>query len=238
MPLYGLSVIKPYFGVPSGAYNWFNLINVLRKDMPITVDDVLPTQADKDLYELTGYYGGRNWKAKYVDTVAHELSQVQDKVYAYYFKWGGLGSGPSPFDFIYGAGHAAEIPFFFGADQGLFGYPFVHENEGGRKDLQKAMMAYLSRFAHTGNPNALCKCPAWLRGRSHSSCLPRWKEWSNHPGAPKSIVFDADFDRAQIEMMNEELTVEGVTAELDEEIKDLSDKEKAAARFFQFSKPW
>ena len=88
-----------------------------------------------------------------MDTVAHELAKVQDDVYAYLFKWGGIGSGPSPFDFIYGAGHAAEIPFFFGADQGLFGYPFVPANEAGRKDLQHAMMEYLANFAWTGNPN-------------------------------------------------------------------------------------
>jgi para-nitrobenzyl esterase len=240
MPLYGAS-FKP-LGVPSGSYSWFNLINVLRQDMPITVDNVLPTQADKDLYELTGYYGSRNWKAKFVDTVAHELAQVQNDVYAYYFKWGGIGSGPSPFDFIYGAGHAAEIPFFFGDDKGLFGYPFVSANEVGRKDLQKAMMAYLSRFARTGNPNARSSCSPREEERSdvrsHDSCLPKWKKWSNAQGAPKAIVFDANFDQAHIAMMTEELTVQGVTAELNASISGLSPSAQFVARFFQFSVPW
>ena len=198
--------------MPSGPYTWFNLINVLRKDLPITVDDVLPTQHDKDIYELTGYYGSQNWKAKFVDTVAHELAKVQDDVYAYLFKWGGIGSGPSPFDFIYGAGHASEIAFFFGGDQGLFGYPFVPANEAGRKDLQHAMMEYLANFAYTGNPNDDFSFHTQWKKWSHSSRLPKWKEWSNHPGAPKAIVFDADLDHAQIKMMNEELTIEGVTA--------------------------
>jgi len=238
MPLYG-PAIKP-LGVPSGSYTWFNLINVLRKDLPLTVNDVLPTQRDKDIYELTGYYGSRNWKAKFVDTVAHELAKVQDDVYAYQFNWGGIGSGPSPFDFIYGAGHAAEIYFFFGADQGLFGYPFVPANEAGRKDLQDAMMRYLSRFARTGNPNALSSCPPWMEGSSHAMCLPKWKKWSNVPGAPKAIVFDADFNRARITMMNEELTVEGVTADFEAAMTSMGlyPWEKAAARIFQFSKPW
>ena len=238
MPLYGLA-IKP-LGVPSGSYTWFNLINVLRKDMPITVNDVLPTQHDRDIYELTGYYGSQNWKAKFVDTVAHELAKVQDDVYAYLFKWGGIGSGPSPFDFIYGAGHAAEIFFFFGADQGLFGYPFVPANEAGRKDLQHAMMEYLKHFAWTGNPNHYFPCPPWLEKWSHFTCLPRWKEWSNDPGAPKAIFFDADFDRAHIAMMNEELTIEGVTTAFEAAMtnKNLTALEKAAARIFQFSKPW
>ena len=182
MPLY-YAYVKP-LGVPSGPYTWFNLINVLRKDLPITIDDVLPTQHDKDIYELTGYYGSQNWKAKFVDTVAHELVKVQDDVYAYLFKWGGIGSGPSPFDFIYGAGHASEIAFFFGGDQGLFGYPFVPANEAGRKDLQHAMMEYLANFAWTGKPERrLFIFHRQWKKWSHSSRLPKWKEWSNHHGS-------------------------------------------------------
>jgi para-nitrobenzyl esterase len=238
MPLYA-AYVKP-LGVPSGSYTWFNLINVLRGDMPITLDDVLPLQRDKDIYELTGFYGSQNWKAKYVDTVAHQLANVQDDVYAYLFKWGGIGSGPSPFDFIYGAGHAAEIFFFFGGDQGLFGYPFVPENEAGRKQLQYAMMKYLANFAWTGNPNHSFSHHHGWKKRPHWSYLPKWKEWSNTPGAPKAIVFDADFDQAHITMMSEELTIEGVTAAFEAamDAKNLTAAEKIAARIFQFSKPW
>jgi para-nitrobenzyl esterase len=239
MPLYGLAV-KP-LGVPSSPdYTWFNLINVLRGDMPITLNNVLPLPHDKDIYELTGYYGSQNWKAKYVDTVAHELAKVQNDVYAYLFKWGGIGSGPSPFDFIYGAGHAAEIPFFFGGDQGLFGYPFVPANEAGRKQLQQAMMKYLANFAWTGNPNRDFSHHPKCKKRARFSFLPKWKEWSNTEGAPKAIVFDADFDQAHITMMNDELTIEGVTASFEDAMTSmgLNPYEKAAARIFQFSSPW
>jgi para-nitrobenzyl esterase len=251
MPLY-YSAVKPV-GVPSGSHTWFDLIHVLRKDTTplLTVDDVLPTPFDKDLYEKTGYFGSRNWKAKHVDTVAHELAKVQDNVYAYLFKWGGIGSGPDPFDFIYGAGHAAEIPFFFGGDQGLFGYPFVAANEAGRKDLQHAMMEYLANFAWRGNPNSFFPCPPWLEKWFHFTCLPRWKEWSNASGAPKAIVFDADLDRAHITMMTEELTIDGVTAELNAWVNSqdnttlqppLGWTQKQQASYttgvFQFSKPW
>ncbi len=247
MPLYG-PAIKP-LGVPSGPYNWFNLIDVLKGNLkplpppnntPFTLDDVLPTPHDKEVYELTGYYGSRNWKAKFVDTVAHELAKVQKDLYAYQFNWGGIGSGPSPFNFIYGAGHASEIPFFFGGDEGLFGYGFVPANEAGRKDLQDAMMRYLSRFARTGNPNTLSSCPPWMEGQTHAMCLPKWEKWSNVPGAPKAIVFDADFDHAHITMMNEELTVEGVTTAFEAAMTaaGFSPFEKAAARVFQFSSPW
>jgi para-nitrobenzyl esterase len=235
MPLYGPTV-KALFKQPSGTYSWFNLIDVLKGKY--TLNDVLPLQSDKDLYELTGYYGSRNWKAKYVDTVAHELVKVQDDVYAYLFKWGGIGSGPSPFDFIYGAGHASEIDFFFGGDKGLFGYPFVSANEAGRKDLQHAMMEYLKRFAWAGNPNYYFPCSPWSWNRFHFTRLPMWQEWSNKAGAPKAIVFNADFNHAQIGMMNEELTVEGVTAELNTAISKLSAGAQATALLFQFSKPW
>jgi para-nitrobenzyl esterase len=237
MPLYGPTV-KALFGQPSSAsaYGWFNLIGVLKGTY--TLNDVLPLPSDKDLYELTGYYGSRNWKAKFVDTVAHELAKVQDDVYAYLFKWGGIGSGPSPFDFIYGAGHASEIDFFFGGDKGLFGYPFVPANEAGRKDLQHAMMEYLKHFAWTGNPNHYFPCSRWFEKWSHFTYLPKWKEWSNKPGAPKAIVFDADFHHAQIGMMTEELTVEGVTAELNAAISGLSQGAKGTALLFQFSNPW
>jgi para-nitrobenzyl esterase len=243
MPLYGPAV-KP-LGIPSGLYNWFNLQDVLNGNSKpgggvFTLDDVLPTPHDKDVYELIGYYGSRNWRAKYVDTVAHELAKVQDDVYAYFFKWGGIGSGPSPYDFIYGACHAAEIPFFFGSDHGLFGFPFVPANEAGRKQLQYVMMEYLANFAWTGNPNHdFSSHPRWGKW-PHSPYLPKWKEWSNVPGAPKAIVFDADFHHAHIAMMNEELTIEGVTAALEAAMTSagLSPYEKIVARNFQFSPPW
>jgi len=223
MPLYGPTV-KSYFAVPSSTYSWFNLIDVLKGNL--TLDAVLPTQADRDLYEIAGKYGSRNWRAKFVDTLANELAQVQDNVYAYLFKWGGIGSGPSPFDFIYGAGHAMEIPFFFGEDQDLFGYSFTPQNETGRKDLQAAMMEYLAQFVRTDNPNPL------------GSNLPLWEEWSNGAGAPKAIVFDADPQQKQIAMTSEELTVQGVTAELLGAINPLPPNAKAAALFFQWQAPW
>jgi hypothetical protein len=42
---------------------------------------------------------------------------------------------------------------------------------------------------------------------------PKWLQWSNAPGGPKSIVFDADFNHAKISMMNEEVTFASAEAE-------------------------
>jgi para-nitrobenzyl esterase len=213
MPLYG-----PAFGLP-----WYNLILVL-DGIILSVDDVLPTQLDKDLYEVTGYYGSRNWRAKFVDERARALKEQQERVYGYQFNWGGLGSGPSPVDFIYGAGHAMEIAFFFGSDTSLWGYGFSPGNDTyGRVDLQEAMMAYLANFAKTGNPNG--------------AGLPVWQKWSNREGRPKVMVFDANFDEALLGMSDEEVRFEDVTEELAAEIADWPASYQFVANYFQWQQP-
>ena len=203
MPLYGHA-----FGLLSG---WYLRFGVLDDGWPL--DSVLPTDFDKTLYEVTGYYGSRNWRAKFVDERARALRDQQKHVFAYYFKWGGnsdIGSGPAPFDFIYGAGHAMEINFFFGADTSMWGYSFSPGNDfEGRMDLSDAMMEYMANFARTGKP------------KGHH--LPKWKEWSNKEGKDKAIVFDADFDDPLIDMSGEEVTFDGVKAELDAELATWDD---------------
>ncbi len=215
MPLYG-SVVKLY-GAPSTlpTYSWSDLFTSVRNNNTPKFEDILKTPFDWDLYDKSGYFGTLQWKAKNVDSIANELAKVQDDVYAYLFKWGGIGSGPYPFDHIYGAGHAAEIAFFgIGSGPGLFNLPFVPENERGREELQNAMMRYLSNFARTGDPNYPFFFPPWGKWWwSHHSRLPIWKQWSNTPGDPKAIVFDADFNHAKIAMMNEEVTFAGAEAE-------------------------
>jgi len=204
MPLYG-----PALGLP-----WFNLMLVL-EGIISSVDLVLPTQFDKDLYEVTGYYGSRNWRAKFVDERAQALREQQRRVYAYQFNWGGPGSGPSPYDFIYGACHATEIPFFFGSDTSLWGYAFSPGNDTeGRVELRDAMMKYVANFARSGNPN----------GRG----LPVWRGWSNREGGPKVILFDADFDKAQLSMSDEEVSIVDEQGKLAAEIASWDPANQAA----------
>lgn len=198
MPLYGGALKGATGTIPSAAgKSWLDLLDVAFAETQ-TLDEVLPTQRDKDTYEITGYNGGRAWRAKYVDQLARLITQHQPDTYAYDFRWG-TQSGPSPFNFIYGAGHAAEISFFHGTGEGLFSLPFTEQNRPGREALQNAMMDYLADFARDGNPN----------GQFSASEL-AWQPWSNTAGADKVIVFDATDTATDISMSNEELTLDSV----------------------------
>ena len=244
--------IVALYGAPSTlpAHNWFDLFTSVRNNNTPKYEDILKTPFDQDLYDKAGYFGTLQWKAKNVDSIAHELSQVQHKVYAYHFKWGGIGSGPYPFDHIYAAGHASEIAFFgIGADQGLFNLPFVPANKNGREELKRAMMAYLANFARTGNPNSGNRDDGDDGGEEHGdhghgSAHPlKWEQWSNASGAPKAIVFDADFDHAKIEMqMTDELTFAIAEAQRQAWVAAQTPANRTLAdnvtKLFLFQPPW
>ena len=232
--------IVALYGAPSTlpTYSWFDLFTSVRNNNTPKYEDILKTPFDQDLYDKAGYFGTLQWKAKNVDSLAHEFSQVQDKVYAYFFKWGGVGSGPYPFDHIYAAGHAAEIAFFgIGADQGLFNLPFVPANQKGRDELKGAMMAYLSNFARTGNPNSGDSQHAFPAHRT------KWEQWINASGGPKAIVFDADLDHAKIDMqMTDELTFAIAEAQRQAWVAAQAPANRTLAdnvtKLFLFQPPW
>jgi len=189
----------------SSGKNWFNCFNVMGVlDPPMALSDVFATDSDKAFYEACGKYPSLCWKASMVDTIARALKQNQDDVYCYWFKWNAVGSDTPGYDFIYGAGHATDIPFFLGWDRDTFNLKsFSATNKAGRVALQAAMMDYLGQFAATGDPN------------KKGSNLPVWEKWSNTAGGPKCITFNADFNKAIIAMMDKEVIKADVLAELD-----------------------
>jgi para-nitrobenzyl esterase len=155
------------------------------------------------LYEDCGYYGSLEWKAVMVDSLASSINTYQNDVYCYHFMWGGVsdpGDGsdlPTDLAFLYGAGHATDIPFFFGWDIDVYDLGlFNSTNYGGRVALQQAMMSYLAQFAASGNPNG--------------SGPTTWQPWSNASGASKYISFDATLTDTHISMMTDEYTKAGL----------------------------
>jgi len=87
------------------------------------------------------------------DNVLTTLKSQQNEVWYYRFDW---DEEPAPFNDIYGAAHAFDLPFLFGN----FGPSLFSNianstaNRPGRLALSQAMMASLGAFARSGDPNA------------------------------------------------------------------------------------
>ncbi|MFT4194902.1 carboxylesterase/lipase family protein [Ottowia sp.] len=93
------------------------------------------------------------------------------QVWSYRFDW---RREPAPWNDIYGAAHAFDLPFLFGNfGPSLYANVVVSAaNQPGRLALSDAMMSALAAFARTGNPNDPALGTAW----------PNW---------PRKLVFDA-----------------------------------------------
>jgi para-nitrobenzyl esterase len=169
-----------------------------------------------ELSEAVARYGSMRWKATGVDGIARRVRGRGDAapVYVYEFAWGApdaKGESPMPGSWgrRLGAFHSLEIPFFLGhdtVDAVLHLALFTAGNRPGRKALSSAMMDYVASFIRTGDPNR------------PGSGLPQWSPWSNEPGAPKGIVFDADRRAPRIGASNAEVTVDGVFAAIDRDL--------------------
>ena len=93
-----------------------------------------------------------------------------DRLYYYQFGW---NQQPAPFDTVYGAVHALDLPFVFHTfDDGVFSYSFSRRNEPGRLALSDLMIDSIRAFVRTGSPQ-------------HAGLGARWSQW------PRSMVFDA-----------------------------------------------
>ncbi|WP_460400555.1 carboxylesterase/lipase family protein [Actinophytocola sediminis] len=93
-----------------------------------------------------------------------------DRLFYYQFGW---NQQPAPFDQVYGAAHALDLPFLFRSfDDGVFAYSFSRRNEPGRLALSDLMIDSVRAFVHTGSPQ-------------HAGLGARWDQW------PASMVLDA-----------------------------------------------
>nr|WP_230944667.1 carboxylesterase family protein [Burkholderia cepacia] len=105
------------------------------------------------------------------DNVLNILVTQQPNVWYYQFSW---AQEPAPWNDVYGAAHAFDLPFLFGN----FG-PSVFSNAAnstankpGRLALSAAMMVSLATFARTGDPN-------------NAALGTTWQPW------PHRLIFDA-----------------------------------------------
>lgn len=100
-----------------------------------------------------------------------------DRVFYYQFAW---DNEPAPFDEVYGAVHAMDLPFVFGTfGRTVLSYAFSRDNRPGRLELSGLMMDSVGRFVRTGSP------------QTHDLGV-RWRQW------PASVVLDADDRRARV----------------------------------------
>lgn len=175
----------------STGKTWFDVYKVL--DGLLAFEEVFATPVDKATYEAYALPSSRSWSNSNA-TIANSLKAQQDNVYLWLFKWGGIGSGPHGYDFIFGPAHATDIPFWFGWDWDVFGYAFINDplkpyyNKPGRVALQQDMMTYLRQFAVSGDPNG--------------SGLLLWNQWSSTAGALNCMSLDGTFTNAVVNMIN------------------------------------
>jgi para-nitrobenzyl esterase len=92
-------------------------------------------------------------------------------LYHYRFDW---NQEPAPFDQVYGAVHAMDLPFVFrNFGRSVFSYAFSRQNRPGRLELSDLMIASVRNFITTGSPR-------------HRGLGRTWAQW------PASLVVDAD----------------------------------------------
>ncbi|MFK4244759.1 carboxylesterase/lipase family protein [Micromonospora chokoriensis] len=92
-------------------------------------------------------------------------------LYHYRFDW---NQEPAPFDQVYGAVHAIDLPFVFGTfGRTVFSYAFSEQNQPGRLRLSDLMIGSIRNFVHEGSPQ-------------HRGLGRTWEQW------PMSLVLDAD----------------------------------------------
>lgn len=112
------------------------------------------------------------------DVMLNALKARQHDVWYYQFNW---DREPAPWNDVYGAAHAFDLPFMFGN----FGPSLFSNiansaaNQGGRLALSDAMMAAVAAFARKGDPNTAELGVGW----------PVW---------PQTLIFDATLNDKHI----------------------------------------
>lgn len=138
----------------------------------------LPVDAPVTGFDARAAELDRIWFSAIRDDMLGALRGRQAQVWCYEFEWDRL---PPPFDDIFGAAHAFDLPFVFGNfGPSLFSrIMFSRSNEDGRIALSRVMRHGIGAFARDGDPQ-------------HPALGRPWPAW------PGRIVFDADDRQVRI----------------------------------------
>jgi len=138
--------------------------------LPVTTP-VTGFNARTDLLNLVFFTASR-------DNVLNALKAQQATVWYYRFDW---DKEPAPWNDIYGAAHAFDLPFIFGTfGPSLFGSIMTGTaNQAGRLALSDAMMKSIGAFASNSDPN-------------NASLGVTWPAW------PAKLLFNASLTTKQI----------------------------------------
>jgi para-nitrobenzyl esterase len=173
----------PFDGVP---YN--ELLGILHHDAAapslaisdIVAPDYLPVDAP-----TTGWNARTSTLANMFfipsrNNVLDSLSKNQPNVWYSQFRW---KEEPAPWNDIYGAAHAFDLPFVFGNfGPSLFSNAMNNKaNQPGREALSDVMMSSISAFIRNGDPN-------------NSALGVKWEPW------PKQLVYDATLTQKKISL--------------------------------------
>lgn len=163
----------------------FNMMEAFDPDAPtaLTEGDILDAAYAPSNTPVTGWSAraaqlSAAFMAPSRDNVLNTLKARQAEVWYYQFDW---AQQPAPWNTVYGAAHAFDLPFLFGNfGPSLFANTIGGSaNRAGRLALSAQMMATLGAFAHHGNPN-------------HAGLGVNWQPW------PVQLRFDATPTAAQI----------------------------------------
>lgn len=140
--------------------------------LPDLIDaSYLPPETAGTGYNATAAFFTNNFFYPSRDNVLNTLKTQQQNVWYYQFNW---AQEPAPWNVVYGAAHAFDLPFIFrNFGPSLFsGVVNSKANEAGRLALSDAMMSTIAAFARTGDPN-------------NAALGVTWQPW------PQKLIFDA-----------------------------------------------
>lgn len=166
---------------------------------------ILIVARNQGLYDASAEYQSRVWRARAVDGPAQRMAKAgHGDVYAYRFDWDEAGKLLiSDFAKLFGAAHAAEIPFVFNRFE-FFGpldqVIFTKKTLESRTALAKSMGRYWASFARTGVP-ASASDPAWSAYAEGNAALMRFDTVKD--GGPEMINGEDNLELIFADLQND-----------------------------------